>query len=77
MQHWDLVDPKIKRILDTLVKNKGKLTHLKKLSKDSNVPAATTFRLVKKLIKLQYISVTTVGKIKLYMLADNKKTGKL
>jgi len=64
MNGWDLVDPKIKRILDTLAQEK--LFHLKQLSQEAHVSHATTFRIMKKLTKLNYASITRIGKLKLY-----------
>src|SRR3989338_8246459 len=47
MDGWDLVDPKIKRIVDVLSFNKDKLYHLKQLAVDARVSHATTFRIIK------------------------------
>ncbi|HLC19917.1 MAG TPA: hypothetical protein VJK72_03285 [Candidatus Nanoarchaeia archaeon] len=66
MDGWDLVDPKIKRIVDVLSFNKDKLYHLKQLAVDARVSHATTFRIMKTLVKLNYVSILKIGKLKLY-----------
>ena len=66
MDGWNLVEPKVKRIVDVLLKNKDKLYHLKQLAAEARVPHATTFRVMKKLVKLNYVSVVKIGKLKLY-----------
>lgn len=65
-----LLDPKLKSILDVFLQKKGQLFHLKKLSEESNVPLATTFRLVSKLVKEGFLDITKVGKIKLYKIKE-------
>lgn len=69
-----LIDPKIEKILKVFIENKEELFHLKKISAHSKVPLTTTFSLIKKLAKLDIISISKVGKLKLYKLAENKKT---
>lgn len=73
----ELIEPKIRKILQVLLKNRGKLYHLHQISTESKVSPATTFRLVKKLVALGFIDVTPVGKLKIYHIADNKKTKNL
>lgn len=72
-----LVDKKIKNILAVLIKNKGELFHLQKISKLSNVPIASSFRIVRKLTSLRFVAVIKIGKFKVYKLDDNKKTKEL
>ena len=71
---WDLVDPKVRKVLAVLLKNKGKLYHLRQITIESRVSSATVFRIVPMLVSLNYISITKIGKLKLYSLADNAKT---
>lgn len=66
MDGWNLVEPKIKRIVNVLFDNKEKLYHLKQLAADAHVPHATTFRIMKKLTKLNYVAIVKIGKLKLY-----------
>lgn len=73
----DLVEQKIVRILRLLVENKGEYYHLQKIASDAKVPIASTFRLVNKLVKIGYIDFITVGKFKIYKLADNEKIKQL
>ena len=65
-----LLDSKLKNILDVFLQNKGQLFHLKKLSEESKVPLATTFRLVSKLVGSGFLDITLVGKIKLYKIKE-------
>ena len=69
-----LVDKKVKNILDVFIKNKDGLFHLQKISKLSNVPIASSFRIVKRLASLGFIAVIRINKFKVYKLADNNKT---
>ena len=69
-----LVDKKIKEILTIFIKNKDELFHLQKISQLSKVPISSTFRLIKKLTELGFITVIKINKFKVYKLADNKKT---
>ncbi len=73
----DLVDSKTLRVLETFLKNRGKLFHLQQISSESKVPTASVFRIVRKLVKLDYITITRIGKLKVYSLADNIKTKSL
>ncbi len=69
-----LIDPKIERILKVFIQNKEQLFHLKKISSQSKVPLTTTFSIIKKLARLDIIKISKIGKLKLYKLAENKKT---
>jgi uncharacterized membrane protein len=69
-----IVDDKIRKILDMFIKRKGELFHLHKISKLSNVPISSSFRMVKKLVDFGFITSIKIGKFKVYKLADNEKT---
>ena len=69
----DLLNPKIVSILRLFLDNSKDLFHLQKISRQSKVPLGTTFRLIKKLVSLDLVSVVTVEKLKLYKLNDDKK----
>ena len=69
-----LMDKKIRNILSVLIKNKDELFHLQKISKLSNVPIASSFRIVKRLVRLGFVAVIRINKFKVYRLEDNKKT---
>lgn len=72
-----LIDPKTLKILKILLNNRSNYFHLQKLSHDSNVPIATTFRIVKKLLKENILEQTTIQKTKLYRLKQAKELEKL
>lgn len=69
-----LIDPKIEKILKVFIQNKEEFFHLKKISSQSRVPLTTTFSIIKRLAHLNIIKISKVGKLKLYKLAENKKT---
>ena len=73
----ELIDQKIIRIFQVLSANKGKYFHLQKISRTSNVPMSTTFRIVKKLVKIGLVEQMNVDKTKLYKIADKKKVSEL
>ena len=63
-----IIDPKIIRIIRLFLNNPEQLYHLQKVSQDAKVPLGTTFRLVGKLAKIEFLETLTVGKTKLYRL---------
>ncbi len=69
-----IVDKKINSILGVFIKNKDELFHLQKISKLSNVPIASSFRIVKRLVRLGFVAVIKIDKFKVYRLGDNRKT---
>lgn len=71
---YGLVDKKIRNILNIFIKNRGELFHLQKIAKLSNVPIASSFRIVRKLVSLGFVTVIRINKFKVYKLSDNKKT---
>ena len=73
----ELIDPKIVKVFHVLSANKGKYFHLQKISRTANVPISTTFRIVKKLVKIGLIDQINIDKTKLYRIADNKKVAEL
>lgn len=68
-----LFDEKILKLLNVISKNKSKLYHVTQLAQESNVPAATTLRLVKILVKSSIIKVSDVGKLKIYSYNDTEQ----
>jgi DNA-binding IclR family transcriptional regulator len=74
---YTLVDPKILRILDLFLKNKGKFFHLNKIAREAKVPLSTTFRIVNRLVTLDIVEQTTIDKFKIYRLSENQKTSDL
>ena len=68
-----LIDEKVVRILDLLVDNSFSYFHLQKISEEAKVPLASTFRIVRKLEKLQFVKCTQIGKFKIYKILDKEK----
>lgn len=72
-----IVDDKTLRILDLFMKNPEKLYHINKVSKDSKVPLATTFRIIKRLNSNDIIESVEISKFRIYKLSQNRKTQSL
>ncbi len=72
-----IIDQKIRNILNVFLKNNTELFHLQKVSRLSNVPISSSFRLIKKLVNLGFVSIVKIDKFKVYKLAENKKTRQL
>lgn len=72
----DLIDSKILNIMQLFLNNKTKYFHLTDIADKANVPSASTFRLIRKLVALGFVEYTKTGKLKLYKLSDNKKSRK-
>ena len=67
-----LFGPKIVSVLRLFLRDKDKEYYLREVSKLTKVPAATTFRILHKLLELGIINEIRVKKFKLYKLADNE-----
>ena len=72
-----LLDKKLIRILDLLVKSKEKYFHLSQISEASKTSLATTFRTINRLVSLGIVDVTILGKMKIYKFAANDETKEL
>jgi len=72
-----LLDKKLIRILDLLLKNKEKYFHLSEISNASNTSLATTFRTINRLVSFGIIEVTVLGKMKIYRIASNNEAKEL
>lgn len=70
----ELIDPKIIRIMHLLLKDGAELFHLQKISHKTGVPISTTFRIINKLVDMQFIDRVRVGNFKIYRIASNPKT---
>jgi DNA-binding IclR family transcriptional regulator len=68
-----LVDAKLLAILTTLLDNPDEHFHLQELSRRSSVSLSTTFRLVQDLAHARVMTITTIGKLKVYRLDPEKK----
>ena len=69
-----IIDEKILSVIKLFLENEKDLFHLNKISESTDVPIATTYRIVNKLLKLNFIEKKNVGKMKIYTLASNQKT---
>ena len=72
-----LINRKVLKILDVLLNNKKKFYHLSKISEESRVPIASTFRITNQLVSLNIVEVYVISKMKIYRIADNKTTKEL
>ena len=69
-----LIDKKTLKILDLLIKNRQKYSHLSEISAFSKIHVASTFRIINKLVSFGIVDVALMGKMKIYRIADNEKT---
>ena len=72
-----IIDEKINRILALFIKNPEEYYHINKVSIDSKVSLATTFRIINLLLNQDIIEYKQISKFKIYRLADNQKTTQL
>ena len=66
-----LFDPKILKIIRLFLNEKENQFYLREISNKVNVPVATTFRIVKKLLKLGLIEEIKIKKFKLYRVKES------
>jgi len=69
----ELFDQKVIRILKTLLQDGARKYYLQELADNSQVPIATTSRILARLEKAQVIEVEKISRFKLYRLADNQR----
>jgi len=69
-----LIDSKILRVLRLFFSNREKQFYLSEISIESEVPAATTIRVLGRLISLGIVKLIQIRKFKLYQLEENEKT---
>ena len=67
-----LIDPKTLRILRLFIQDSGSQFYLREISKESKVPVATCFRIIRKLIKLQLVDLVRIKRFKFYQLAQTE-----
>ncbi|MCK4589097.1 MAG: hypothetical protein KAT77_01545 [Nanoarchaeota archaeon] len=72
-----LVEPKVWRIFKSFLDDPKKIFHLNSVAQTAKVPVSSTQRIVKKLTKKGFLETMSVGKLKLYKLADNQKTHRI
>jgi len=68
----ELVDRKIIRILTALTQKSGEQFHIQKLASEAKVPLSSTHRIVNKLVKLNLVEITTIGKFKIYQINSER-----
>jgi len=67
-----LFDKKRIAMLKLFLQDKTKQFYLREISKLSNVPVASTFRILNEFVKLNLIQVIKIKKFKLYQAKDNQ-----
>jgi len=72
-----LVDNKIVKVLEIFLKNPKEVYHINKVSQESSVPLATTFRIINNLVDNEILEIQKISKFKIYRLKKNKKTKEL
>ena len=70
----EIFDKKTIRLIQLFLNNKEKQFYLREISKEANIPLASTSRLVNKLLKLNILKLIKISKFKLYQLANNDNT---
>lgn len=73
----DLFDDKIIKVLEVFIENPNKHLSLSEVSEKANVHVATTFRIVNKLVKKEFVRTILIGKSKFYQMKNNPKTRSL
>ena len=69
-----LFDKKTLDVLRIFYKNDTKEFYIREVSRLTKVPLATSFRIVRKLVKLKLVNEIRLAKFKVYVLSDNENT---
>ena len=72
-----LLDDKLIRVISLFMKYPGKKFYLSEISKLSGVNTATTFRILKKLVKEDLIIMDVIGKVRVYQLGKSERVRSL
>jgi hypothetical protein len=72
-----LIDKKIMKVLAIFLSDPEGFYHINKVSEESKVPLATSFRIINLLAENNLIVPIKISKFKIYKLANNEKTKKL
>jgi len=72
-----LVDQKTNSVMSVFFSSPDKFFHINKVSQESGVSLASTFRIMNALVDLDIIEFQTISKFKIYRLKKNKKTKEL
>lgn len=73
----EIFDEKIVEIVNVFIENPEKKFSLTDISNITKVKVATTFRIINKLLKKEFLTPVTIGKVNIYQLAKNEKTRSL
>jgi len=65
-----LLDPQLLKILKHFINNNDQTFYLREVAKRTRVPPATTYRIIKQLLKLELLKETRVKKFKFYSLNE-------
>ena len=72
-----LLDGKLIKVISLFMKYPSKKFYLSEISKLSGVNTATTFRILKKLIGEDLVSMDVIGKVRIYQLGRNERVKSL
>ncbi len=72
-----LLDDKLIKVISLFMKHPSKKFYLSEISKLSGVNTATTFRILKKLIKEDLINMDVIGKVRIYQLGKGERVRSL
>ena len=72
-----LLDDKLIKVISLFMKHPGKKFYLSEVSKLSGVNTATTFRILKKLVGEDLISMDIIGKVRVYQLGKSERVKSL
>lgn len=68
-----LFDEKTLKILQFLSRNPDEQYYLREISKQTKVPLATTYRIMKRLVRIDVVDVVKIKKMKLYQYSSGKE----
>lgn len=72
-----LLDDKLIRVISLFMKHPRKKFYLSEVARLSGVNTATTFRIMKKLVKENLVSMDVIGKVRVYQLGQNERVKSL
>ncbi len=73
----ELIDDKLVKLVDLFSNNPDREFYLREISRLTNIPPATTYRLIHKLLDKEIIEQKIINKFKLYKLKNNEKAKKI
>jgi len=72
-----LLDEKLIRIMKVFIKNSDKKFYLSEIAKISKVNPASTFRILNKLVKEEFVKAAVIGKVRMYKLSSEERARSL